>query len=208
MSENYFQKLYDIDVKDKVKKKNGLNFLSWSACWAEVKKIYPEASFRIYERETPDGLVINYFTDGKTCWVKTGVTINGIEHTEYLPVMDFKNQSIVLDKVTSSDINKSIQRSLTKACARHGLGLYIYEGEDLPESAKKEKKEQDEELTNQKNALIELMGTLIDGGANKDDIYAIISKHNGGKKNPTSIADVEVCAKITAEINKKYKEKK
>ncbi len=208
MAENYFQKLYDIDVKDKVKKKNGLNFLSWSACWAEVKKIYPEASFRIYERETPDGLIINYFTDGKTCWVKTGVTINGIEHTEYLPVMDFKNQSITLDKVTSSDVNKSIQRSLTKACARHGLGLYIYEGEDIPESVKKEKKEQDEELTNQKNALIELMGTLIDGGVSKDDIYAIISKHNGGKKNPTSIADVEVFAKITAEINKKYKEKK
>ena len=208
MSENYFQKLYDIDVKDKVKKKNGLNFLSWSACWAEVKKIYPEASFRIYERETPDGLVINYFTDGKTCWVKTGVTINGIEHTEYLPVMDFKNQSITLDKVTSSDVNKSIQRSLTKACARHGLGLYIYEGEDIPESVKKEKKEQDEELTNQKNALIGLMGTLIDGGVDKDEIYAIISKHNGGKKNPTSISSVEVCAKITAEINKKYKEKK
>ena len=208
MAENYFQKLYDIDVKKKVKKKNGLNFLSWSACWAEVKKIYPEASFRIYERETPDGLVINYFTDGKTCWVKTGVTINGIEHTEYLPVMDFKNQSITLDKVTSSDVNKSIQRSLTKACARHGLGLYIYEGEDLPESAKKEKEEKDEELTNQKNALIEMVGTLIGGGANKDDIYAIISKHNGGKKNPTSINDVEVCAKITADIKKKYKESK
>ena len=90
----------------------------------------------------------------------------------------------------------------------HGFALYIYEGEDLPETAKKEKKEQDEELTNQKNALIEMMGNLIDGGANKDDIYAIISKHNGGKKNPTSIESIDVCAKITAEIYKKYKEKK
>lgn len=208
MAENYFQKLYDIDVKEKMKKKNGLNYVSWAAAWAEVKKIYPDATYHIYERETPDGLIINYFTDGKTCWVKTGVTINEIEHIEDLPVMDFKNQSITLDKITSSDVNKAIQRSLTKACARHGFALYIYEGEDLPENAKKEKKEQDEELTNQKNALIELMGTLIDGGANKDDIYAIISKHNGGKKNPTSISSVEVCAKITAEINKKYKEKK
>ena len=208
MAENYFQKLYDVDVKDKVKKKNGLNFISWAAAWAEVKKIYPEATYNIYERITPDGLVINYFTDGKTCWAKTGVTINGIEHIEELPVMDFKNQSIALEKVTSSDVNKTIQRSLTKACARHGLGLYIYEGEDIPESVKKEKKEQDAELATQKNALIELMGTLIDGGANKEDIYAIISKHNGGKKNPTSIDSVEVCTKITAEINKKYKEKK
>ena len=208
MAENYFQKLYDIDVKEKMKKKNGLNYVSWAAAWAEVKKIYPDATYHIYERETPDGLIINYFTDGKTCWVKTGVTINSIEHIEDLPVMDFKNQSITLDKVTSSDVNKAIQRSLTKACARHGFALYIYEGEDLPETVKKEKKEQDEELTNQKNALIELMGTIIDGGANKDDIYAIISKHNGGKKNPTSIDNVEVCKKVVAEINKKYKEKK
>ena len=208
MAENYFQKLYDIDVKEKMKKKNGLNYVSWAAAWAEVKKIHQDATYHIYERETPDGLIINYFTDGKTCWVKTGVTINNIEHIEDLPVMDFKNQSITLDKVTSSDVNKAIQRSLTKACARHGFALYIYEGEDLPENAKKEKKEQDEELTNHKNALIKLMGTLIDGGANKDDIYAIISKHNGGKKNPTSIADVEVCKKIVADINKKYKEKK
>lgn len=208
MAENYFQKLYDIDVKEKMKKKNGLNYVSWAAAWAEVKKIYPNATYHIYERETPDGLIINYFTDGKTCWVKTGVTINEIEHIEDLPVMDFKNQSITLDKITSSDVNKAIQRSLTKACARHGFALYIYEGEDIPETVKKEKKEQDEELTAQKNALIELMGTLIDGGANKEDIYAIISKHNGGKKNPTSISSAEVCAKITAEINKKYKEKK
>lgn len=208
MAENYFQKLYDVDVKDKVKKKNGLNYVSWAAAWAEVKKIYPDATYHIYERETPEGLVINYFTDGKTCWVKTGVTINTLEHIEELPVMDFKNQSISLEKITSSDVNKSIQRSLTKACARHGLGLYIYEGEDIPETVKKEKKEQDEELTNQKNALIELMGTLIEGGAKKEDIYAIIAKHNGGKKNPTSIDNVEVCKKIVAEINKKYKEKK
>ena len=208
MAENYFQKLYDIDVKEKMKKKNGLNYVSWAAAWAEVKKIYPDATYHIYERETPDGLIINYFTDGKTCWVKTGVTISGIEHVEELPVMNFKNESIKLENVTSSDVNKAIQRSLTKACARHGFALYIYEGEDLPETAKKEKKEQDEELTNQKNALIELMGNLIEGGAIKDDIYAIISKHNGGKKNPTSIDNVEVCAKITADIKKKYKENK
>ena len=208
MAENYFQKLYDVNMKGKVKKKNGMNYVSWAAAWAEVKKIYPEATYHIYERETLDGLVINYFTDGKTCWVKTGVTIDGVEHIENLPVMDFKNQSIKLENVTSLDVNKAIQRSLTKACARHGLALYIYEGEDLPETVKKEKEEQDEELVNQKNALIEMMGTLIDGGANKNEIYAIIAKYNGGKKNPTSINSVEVCEKAMAEIKKKYKEKK
>jgi hypothetical protein len=65
--------------------------------------------------------------------VKTGVTIEGLEHIEYLPVMDYRNVSIPLDKITSMDMNKAIQRSLTKAAARHGLGLYIYAGEDLPE---------------------------------------------------------------------------
>ena len=59
--------------------------------------------------------------------------MNGIEHIEYLPVMDYRNASIFADKVTSFDVNKAIQRSLTKALARHGLGLYIYAGEDLPE---------------------------------------------------------------------------
>lgn len=86
---------------------------------------------------------MNYFTDGKTCWVKTGVTVvteeTKIEHIEYLPIMDFKNKSIPADSVTSFDVNKAIQRSLTKAVARHGLGLYIYAGEDLPEAEVVEK---------------------------------------------------------------------
>ena len=77
---------------------------------------------------------MNYFTDGRTCWVKVGVTIDGLEHVEMLPVMNFKNQSIPLDKVTSCDANKAIQRAITKAIGRHGLGLYVYAGEDLPES--------------------------------------------------------------------------
>ena len=65
--------------------------------------------------------------------MKTGVTINGLEHVEYLPVMDNSNKSIPLCDIKSFDVNKAIQRSLTKACARHGLGLYIYAGEDLPD---------------------------------------------------------------------------
>jgi hypothetical protein len=138
---NYFQVLYDIDVKDKIEQKNGLNYLSWAAAWAEVKKVYPASTFKIYERESGEGYLINYFTDGRTCWVKTGVTVNGIEHIEELPVMDFKNKSIKLEDVTSCEVNKSIQRSLTKALARHGLGLYIYEGEDMPESTAKAENE-------------------------------------------------------------------
>jgi hypothetical protein len=127
-----FETLNSINVNGHTEKKNGLTYLSWAWAWAEVKKNYPDAFYTIYE--DAEGML--YHTDGRTCWVKTGVTINGQEHIEYLPVMDFRNNSIPVDKVTSTDVNKTIQRSLTKACARHGLGLYIYAGEDLPEEEK------------------------------------------------------------------------
>lgn len=129
---NYFVDLNAVNVNDKTEKKNGLTYLSWAWAWGEVKKRFPDATYTVYESESG----WNYHTDGRTCWVKTGVTVNGIEHIEYLPVMDYKNRSIPLETVTSMDVNKAIQRSLTKAVARHGLGLYIYAGEDLPEDEK------------------------------------------------------------------------
>lgn len=133
MSEkSVFATLNAVNVSGKAEKKNGMTYLSWAYAWGEVKSNYPDAFYTIYENA--EGW--NYFTDGKTCWVKTGVTIEGMEHIEYLPVMDFKNKSIPLNSVTSFDVNKAIQRSLTKACARHGLGLYIYAGEDLPAEEK------------------------------------------------------------------------
>lgn len=128
---NYFEVLNSINVNDKVEKKNGLSYLSWPFAWGELKKRYPNSTYTIYENSQG----WNYFTDGMTCWVKTGVTVNGIEHIEYLPIMDYKNRSIAAGSVTSFDVNKAIQRSLTKAVARHGLGLYIYAGEDLPDEA-------------------------------------------------------------------------
>ena len=129
---NVFAALSAINVNDKTEKKNGLTYLSWAWAWGEVKKRYPEAAYTIYENL--EGWC--YHTDGRTCWVKTGVTIGGQECIEYLPVMDHRNRSIPLESVTSFDVNKAIQRSLTKAIARHGLGLYIYAGEDLPEEEK------------------------------------------------------------------------
>ncbi len=130
MENNYFIELNNINVSDKIEKKNGLSYLSWAWAWGELKKIYPNATYTIYENV--DGW--NYHTDNLTGWVKTGVTINDIEHIEYLPIMDYRNKSIKANDITSFDVNKAIQRSLTKAVARHGLGLYIYAGEDLPET--------------------------------------------------------------------------
>ena len=128
-SKSIFETLFEINVNDHVEKKNGLSYLSWPYAWGEVKKLYPEANYKIYETENS----CIYFTDGRTCWVKTGVIIEDLEHIEYLPVMDYRNKSISLENITSFDVNKTIQRSLTKALARHGLGLYLYSEEDLPE---------------------------------------------------------------------------
>ena len=146
--ENYFKILNDINVNDKTEKKKDLTYLSWAWAWAELKKLFPDSTYTVYENS--EGWC--YFTDGRTCWVKTGVTVKGIEHIEYLPVMDFRNASIPLEKVTSFDVNKAIQRSLTKAVARHGLGLYIYAGEDLPEEEAKTEPKQEEKKTEKKEA--------------------------------------------------------
>ena len=132
-----FEVLSAVNCNLHTEKKGGLTYLSWPWAWHEVKIRYPFANYGVCEDEHGRP----YFSDGHTCWVKVFVTIEGITHTEYLPIMDARNNSIPADKVTSFDMNKAIQRALTKACARHGLGLYIYAGEDLPEdSAEPEKK--------------------------------------------------------------------
>lgn len=138
-----FNRLNMINCSDKIEQKNGLSYLPWAWAWAELKKLYPASFYTIYEGK--DGCL--YHTDGKTCWVKTGVTLvdgeERLEHVEYLPIMDMRNRSVPVGQVSSTDANKAIQRSLTKACARHGLGLYVYAGEDLPESSAKEQPEEE-----------------------------------------------------------------
>lgn len=132
-NQSVFSKLNAVNCNEHVEKKGNLSYLPWAWAWQLVKAFYPNASYTIYE--SPDGW--NYFTDGRSAWVKVGVTIEGLEHIEYLPIMDARNQAIPLDAILSTDVNKSIQRGLTKACSRHGLGLYIYAGEDLPEGVEK-----------------------------------------------------------------------
>lgn len=135
-----FKILNAVDVNEHTEKKGRLTYLSWAWAWTEIKKHYPASYYTVYE--TPTGMI--YHNDGNTAWVKTGVTLvdgeEQLEHIEYLPIMDATNKSLPLSKITSFDVNKTIQRSLTKACARHGLGLYIYAGEDLPEDEEQEEK--------------------------------------------------------------------
>jgi hypothetical protein len=125
-----FKKLSSLDVRSKVERKGSQDYLSWSNAWGMLKSEYPSANRTIYE-DPHTGL--NFFTDGRTAYVKVGVTVEGLEHIDYLPVMDFRNNSIPVDKVTSFDVNKTIQRATAKAIAMHGLGLTLWSGEDVPE---------------------------------------------------------------------------
>lgn len=151
-----FNSLNSVDVSGKVKEKGGLTYLSWSSAWSEVKKKYPDATYEIKPQVIDEGGNTRFWhDDGKTGWVEVSVTIGGLTHTEVLAIMDFKNKSIPAENITSVDANKSMKRCLVKACAMHGLGLYIYEGEDLPEEASKLIDLQDEvaELAKKKSGL-------------------------------------------------------
>lgn len=151
-----FEELYNLDVRDKVEQKNGLNYLSWAYAWAEIKKVYPKAKYNIYkfgEKQLP------YVYDEKIGYmVFTDVTIEDVTHEMWLPVMDGANKTMldhpytyqVKDKKTGGyieksveaatmfDVNKTIMRCLTKNLAMFGLGLSLYQGEDLPVIATKE----------------------------------------------------------------------
>ncbi len=131
---NSFTTLYAINVRDKVEKKGGLDYLSWAYAWAELLSNFPDAKRTVYEDPATGW---NYFSDGRSGWVKVGITVNGIEHIDYLPIMNHKNYPIDAEKITSFDVNKTIQRSTAKAIAMHGLGLALWTGEDLTDDADK-----------------------------------------------------------------------
>jgi len=125
-----FRQLSSIPIKDKIERKGNLDYLSWANAWAILKAHYPDAQRKVYEH---DHTGFNYFTDGRTAWVKVGIVIDDLEHIDYLPIMDFRNNAIHVDKITATDVNKTIQRSTAKAIAMHGLGLSLWTGEDVPE---------------------------------------------------------------------------
>lgn len=191
---NYFQELYDIDLSHKADEKNGLTYLPWSAVWAEVKKIHPDAEYRIYENENGRP----WFDDGRTAWVKTGVIICGIEHIEYLPIMNHRNQSIPADNVNSTDANKSIQRSITKACGRHGIGLFVYEGEDLPESVA--------ELNKANEANMKLATEIAKRSETKKQQVGLLVEKYEPTRNPKKIEDIETAKELYVELIKLKKQ--
>lgn len=151
-----FENLSKVNLKDKIKEKIGLKYLSWAHAWDVLKTMYPDSDLIVATRkiETEEERTIEedgvektfrhkyevevpYFTDGKTCWVDVTVRIGeDTESEHFYPVTNNKNLSVSYNTITSTDVNKAIQRAFVKCCGRFGLGLYIYQGEDLPGAEK------------------------------------------------------------------------
>jgi len=127
--------LLKINVNDHTEKKNGLTYLSWAWAWSKVLENDPTANFEVEQFTHPDNvnLRVPYQDIGGSCIVWVSVTIFGKTVKVQLPVLDYRNKCIPAPN--AFDINTSIMRCLTKGIAMHGLGLYIYAGEDLPMDA-------------------------------------------------------------------------
>ena len=147
-----FNALSNLDLSDKCEKRESLTYLSWANAWSEFKSAYPSATYRILKNE--NGLP--YFIDQYLgIMVFTEVTVDDVTHQMWLPVMDSKNKAMKLEPYTYSvwnnfkkafeektvqgasmfDINKTLMRCLVKNLAMFGLGLYIFQGDDLPEKS-------------------------------------------------------------------------
>ena len=176
-TENYFIQLSKVECL--IEKKNWLNYVSWSDAWSEVKKLYPEATYKKIRNEQNNSYL---FPSGIGGMVECEVTINGITHSADLAVTDFKNQCIKYEDIKSTDIQNTLQRAFTKAIAMHGLWFYVYRGEDLPEDQETPKKKYDKPLIGTKNinALInmfktgEMSGTVEDALREAREHYNIL----------------------------------
>ena len=128
--------LLKINVNEHTERKNGLTYLSWAWAWAEVLKLDPQATW-VAHTYGPQGAEEPCMRVGKTAMVHVSVTIKGLRRECMLPVMDHRNKAI--PDPDAFAVNTAIMRCLAKAIAMHGLGLYIYAGEDLPEEDSKPK---------------------------------------------------------------------
>lgn len=116
-----------IDVNDKTEEKGSMTYLPWAWAWGTLKENYPEATFK---KHIHDGMA--YIKDEKgNAFVEVTVTVEGISATELYPVTDYKNNAI--SNPDAFQVNTALQRALVKAIAYHGLGHYIYAGEDIPQ---------------------------------------------------------------------------
>ena len=123
------------DVNSHTEKKNNLTYLSWAWAWAEALKADPKATFKVEMFDSGEGGTKSCYMDiNGTAMVWVTVTMFDKPMTCQLPVMDYRNKAIPCPDAFA--VNTAIMRCMTKALALHGLGLYIFAGEDLPEEGR------------------------------------------------------------------------
>ena len=125
---NHFARLYAVDVSKNIERKGNFSYLSWPYAVAQLRLAYPTASWEVRRF---DGLP--YLACEAGVFVEVAVCVEGVTLSQVHPVLDGRNRPILAP--TTFDINTSIQRCLVKAIALHGLGLYVYAGEDLPQAS-------------------------------------------------------------------------
>lgn len=138
MSEqSLFEQLNQLNVNDHVDKKNGLSYLSWSYAHQELMKVDPNYTVKVHEYPHPEvsneQYFVPYLATPEGYSVTVSITIKGQTETETLPVLDFKNKAVPYKQADMFQINKTYKRCFVKAAALHGLGLYIYNGDVMPE---------------------------------------------------------------------------
>ena len=203
IEKSVFENLFEVNVNDHVEKKNGLSYLSWAYAWADIKKRYPNATYEI-KRFGENNLP--YVYDQNTGYmVFTSVTIDELTHEMWLPVMDSANKAmksapytyntkykkgLVVEAATMFDINKTIMRCLVKNLAMFGLGLYIYAGEDLPETQVEQTVSSSFEIKkNTINSLIKQYSAK--SGQAIKDISLLLAEHIGKKLSEINESDAE-----------------
>lgn len=192
-----FKNLNSVDITPYIKEKMKIKYLPWSSAWTLLMTYYPDFTYTALNGPAP----IPYFTDGKTCWVETSLTIGGNTINEKLTIMDSRNNAIPLENVTIRDALDSQQRCFVKNAARFGLGLSLWTGDDYSENGKIAKKERDEAAAERETALSEAHKKIIDlcnekiaAGVDKDKLYEIIKTVGKiSKPNPNTIKDVYLC---------------
>jgi len=134
-----FSVLSKIDVSEHTEKKGNYTYLSWAWAVKVLLEEFPKATWEVHTF-FENGLETPYMRTEAGAFVQVTVTVDSVRRTQVHPVLDHMNKTVT--EPNAFQINNSIQRCLAKAIALHGLGLYIYAGEDLPQAPDALNKEQ------------------------------------------------------------------
>ena len=182
---NVFETLNKVDVSEHMEKKGQFNYLSWAHAVRELLKVCPTATWEVHLFDRGDGTKQPFMSDDTGCYVQVSVDVDSVIRTQIHPVLDNRNQTIKTPN--AFQVNTSIQRCLAKAIALHGLGLYLFAGEDLPEA--------DELTKTQADTIIKLAEKIKDKEQQKGIGDAVYGKQINSNNYESSIRKINTMIK-------------